>query len=350
MPPASPAGLSAQAVADLVGGRLLGDGAVVVYRVRPLHCAEADALSLAVSRRYAAALSTSRAAAVLVPERLVDLLPDVSVGPRARIVVREPQAALVQVLRALYPDEPPAPGIDSSARLGPGVVLGDGVSIGPFAVLGRGVHLGARCRLAERVSLGDGVSVGDDTVMEAGVVCYAGSTIGSRVVLKAGAVIGGRGFGFVSGAAGHDPIPHVAGCILEDDVHVGSNSCVDRGSLDDTIVGRGTKIDNLVHIAHNVRIGEQCLFMASSGVAGSTHIGNGVIVAGQAGIIDHLDIGDGARIGAKSAVFGDVPSGATVSGHPARSHRQYLRAQSALYRLAPIVNTLERLANQPDDA
>jgi UDP-3-O-[3-hydroxymyristoyl] glucosamine N-acyltransferase len=228
--------------------------------------------------------------------------------------------------------------------------LGDGVSIGPFVMLGRDVRVGVRCRIAERVSLGDGVTVGDDTVIGPGVVCHAGSQIGNRVVVKANAVIGGAGFGFVSDRVGHRPIPHVGGCIVEDDVQIGANCCVDRGSIDDTVIGRGTKIDNLVHVAHNVRIGARCLLMAGAGLAGSVRMGDDVILAGHAGVIDHLEIGSGARIGAKSAVFGDVPAGATVSGHPARAHRQFLRAQGALYRLMPIVDELERLAGARDDA
>jgi UDP-3-O-[3-hydroxymyristoyl] glucosamine N-acyltransferase len=343
--PASVAGLTAQAVADLVGGRLLGDGAVVLRGVRPLGRAGAEMLSLAVSPRYADELRASRAGAALVPESLAG----VPEGPRTKIVVHNPSAALVRVLEALYPDPGPKPGIDPTARLGPGVVLGDGVSIGPFVVLGRGVRIGARCRLAERVSLGDDVVIGDDTIMEPGVVCYGGSRIGSRVVLKANAVIGGAGFGFVSDRTGHRQIPHVGGCIVEDDVQIGSGCCVDRGSIDDTVVGQGTKIDNLVHVAHNSRIGARCLLMAGSGLAGSVRMGDDVILAGHAGVIDHVDIGDGARIGAKSAVFGDVPAGASVSGHPARSHRQFLRAQGALYRLAPIVAQLERLVGGRDD-
>jgi UDP-3-O-[3-hydroxymyristoyl] glucosamine N-acyltransferase len=132
-------------------------------------------------------------------------------------------------------------------------------------------------------------------------------------------------------------------CIIEDEVEIGSNSTVDRGSVDDTVVGKGTKLDNLVHVGHNVRIGERCLLMAGVGVAGSTRLGNDVILAGHVGVTDHLTIGDGARIAAKSAVFGDVPSGAAYSGHPARAHRQFLRAQAALYRLAPIVSDIEKL-------
>ena len=149
------------------------------------------------------------------------------------------------------------------------------------------------------------------------VVCYAGSRIGDRVVLKAGAVIGGDGFGYLSDGTGHHRIPHLGGCVLDDDVEVGSNTCIDRGSIDDTVIGRGTKLDNLVQVGHNVQIGERCLIMAGVGIAGSTRIGNDVILAGHVGVTDHLIIGDRARIAAKSAIFGDVPPGASFSGHPA---------------------------------
>ena len=331
--------LTAQAVADLVGGRLLGDGAVAIRTVRPLDQAGPDALSLAVSARYAAELATSGAGAVLVPEALAT----VASGPRARIVVPDPYGALVRVLRALYPDDPATPSIDPSVRIGPGTVLGADVSIGAFVVLGRNVRIGARSRLAQHVSLDDGVTVGEDSTIGPGTVCYRGSRIGNKVVLKAGAVIGGDGFGYLSDRTGHHRIPHVGGCILEDEVEVGSNSCIDRGSIDDTTVGRGTKLDNLVHVGHNVHIGERCLIMAGVGIAGSTRIGNDVILAGHVGVTDHLVIGDRARIAAKSAIFGDVPAGASFSGHPARPHRQFLRAQAAMYRLAPIVDELERL-------
>jgi UDP-3-O-[3-hydroxymyristoyl] glucosamine N-acyltransferase len=332
-------GLTAQAVADLVGGRLLGDGDVRIDSIRPLRRAGPAALSFAVSSRYASDLTATRAGAVLIPEEL-------ATGPSsspARIVVRDPYRALVRVIRTLFPDNTFRSGVDPSARIGPGSTLGADSFIGPYVVLGQGVHVGARTRLAEHVSLGDGVSVGDDAVLGPGVVCYPGSRIGHRVVLKAGAVIGGDGFGYLSDGQSHLRIPHVGGCVLEDDVEVGSNTCIDRGSIDDTVVGRGTKLDNLVQIGHNVRIGERCLIMAGVGIAGSTRIGNDAILAGHVGVTDHLVIGDRARIAAKSAIFGDVPAGASFSGHPARPHRRFLRAQAAMYRLAPIVDELEGL-------
>lgn len=333
------ASLTAQAVADLVGGRLLGDGAVRIEAVRALDRAGPEALSFAISSRYAGDLGSSRAGAVLVPEELASAVS----GPQTRIVVRDPYGALVRVLRTLFPDHNPEPGVDPTARIGAGSILGADVSIGAHVVLGRNVRVGARTSLAPGVFLGDGVVVGEDAVLGPGVVCYSGSRLGSRVVLKAGAIIGGDGFGYLSDRKGHSRIPHVGGCILEDEVEVGSHTCIDRGSIDDTIVGRGTKLDNLVQVGHNVRIGERCLIMAGVGIAGSTRIGNEAILAGHVGVTDHLVIGERARIAAKSAIFGDVPPGASFSGHPARPHRQFLRAQAAMYRLAPIVDELESL-------
>jgi UDP-3-O-[3-hydroxymyristoyl] glucosamine N-acyltransferase len=340
-------GLTAQAVAELVGGRLLGDGEVVLRAVRPLDRAGPEALSLAVASRYAEQLKSSRAGAVLVS----DALATVAGGPATRIVVRDPYAALVQAMVALFPTADTPAGIDPTVRFGDGCVVGRNVSIGPFCVFGRRVQLGDGCRIGEGVSLGEGVTVGADTVIGPRVVCYRESRIGSRVVLKAGAVIGGDGFGYLSDAGGHHRIPHVGICVIEDDVEIGSNSTVDRGSVDDTVVGKGTKLDNLVHVGHNVRIGERCLLMAGVGVAGSVHLGNDVILAGHVGVTDHLTIGDGARIAAKSAVFGDIPAGAAFSGHPARPHRQFLRSQAALYRVAPIIDEIEQLIStrKPDE-
>jgi UDP-3-O-[3-hydroxymyristoyl] glucosamine N-acyltransferase len=332
-------GLTAQAVADLVGGRLLGNGEVLLTAVGPLDRAGPGALSMAVSSRYVDALEASRAGAVLVPPALADS----PAGPVARIVVGDPYGAMVQVIRRLFPAAVAPPGIDPTARIGAGCELGADVAIGPYVMLGRDVRLGDRCRLAEGVSIGDGVTVGADTRMDARVICYAGAQIGRRVILKAGAVIGGDGFGYLSRGSGHERIPHVGGCVIGDDVEIGSNSCVDRGSLDDTVIGQGTKLDNLVHVGHNVRIGERCLLMAGVGIAGSTRVGHDVILAGHVGVTDHLTIGDRAQVAAKSAVIGNVPAGSVFSGHPARPNRQVLRAQAALYRLAPIVGELESL-------
>ncbi len=279
---------------------------------------------------------------MLVPEALASE----PGGPATRIIVTAPDKALAEVAAAFTTAVAPHAGIDAAARIAEDAVLGEGSSVGPFAVIEHGARIGARARIGAGASIGTGVTLGDDCVIGPNAVCYAGATLGQRVVLKAGAVVGGPGFGYVRGRDGHSRTPHLGACILEDDVEIGSGTCVDRGSFEDTIVGRGTKIDNLVQIAHNVHLGARCLVMATSGIAGSCRIGDDVVIAGGVGVADHVVIGDGAVIGAKSVVFGPgtVPAGAVVTGYPARPHRAFLRGQAALYRLAAIIDDLETIS------
>jgi UDP-3-O-[3-hydroxymyristoyl] glucosamine N-acyltransferase len=189
----------------------------------------------------------------------------------------------------------------------------------------------------------DDVGVGDDCRIGAHVVCCAGVRIGARVTIKAQTVLGGAGFGFHSGPQGHQRIPHVGGLVIGDDVEIGSLCSVDRGSIDDTVIELGTKIDNMVHIGHNVRIGEHCILAGGTLVGGSTRLGRFVIVGGSAGLGDHVTVGDGARIGAGTGVFRDIPAGAVVSGYIGRNHRETLRVQAASLRLPAIMAELERM-------
>jgi UDP-3-O-[3-hydroxymyristoyl] glucosamine N-acyltransferase len=334
--------LTAQAVADLVGGRLLGHGGLAITAVGPLDRADGATLSLLAATRYLAQFRASSAGAVLLREEHAAE----AEGPATRIVVDDPGQAMLLVVPVLFPVTAPAWGVHPSATIGTGTTWEGEVSIGPGAVLGRDVRLGARCRIGAGAVIEDGVSVGDDSDVGPRVVCHAGTRLGHRVRLKAGAIIGGDGFGFASGPAGHVPVRHVGGCIIEDDVQVGSNTCIDRGSLDDTVIGAGTKIDNLCHLAHNVRVGRGCLIMMGVGVAGSTRLGNGVILAGQVGISGHVHLGDGVRVSAQSGVGQDVPPRTDMGGSPARGQRDYLRAQSAIYRVAKIINQLEDLVTK----
>jgi UDP-3-O-[3-hydroxymyristoyl] glucosamine N-acyltransferase len=193
------------------------------------------------------------------------------------------------------------------------------------------------------VVLEDDVVLGDDCRLGAHVVCGRRARLGNRVSVKAGAVLGGTGFGFHSSVDGHQRIPHVGGLVIGDDVEIGSLTTVDCGSIDDTVVERGTKIDNLVHVGHNVRIGEHCILAGGVMVGGSARLGRFVIVGGSAGIGDHVVIGDGARIGAGTGVFREVPPGATMSGYVARNHRETLRMQAAQMRLPAIIADLEKI-------
>ena len=212
--------------------------------------------------------------------------------------------------------------------IGSGSTIGDGTTIDAHVVIGDGVPVGANCHLHAQVTV------------------HAGSVLGDRVIAHSGVRIGGDGYGYVFAQGAHQKVQHVGRCLIHDDVEIGSNSTIDRGSIDDTVIGAGTKIDNLVQVGHNVTIGRLCLVFSQVGIAGSTRIGDGVILAGQAGVGGHIEIGDQARIGAQAGVMGSVPAGETWSGYPARPHRESLRATAALHKLAGMMKRLERLLSE----
>jgi len=338
--------LSAAEIAALTQGQLVGAADVTVTGVAPIDRAGPDDLSFLASKRYLPYFQQSRAAVVLCKPDLAQ----VSGGPACRVLVRDPHVALLSVIPVLYPEPSWNAGIHPTAVIGRGVVWTEPVAIGPYAVLGEGARLGQRVRVGAACVLGDGVQVGDDVRLHPQVVCYSGTIIGNRVILHAGARLGSDGFGYIPGRGGELPrkVPQIGRCIIGDDVEIGANTTIDRGSVDDTVIGAGTKIDNLVQIGHNCRIGARCLIAGQAGIAGSTHVEDDVFLAGQAGLADHVTIGRGARVTVQGGVIGDIAPGATVSGYPARSHREFLRAQGALYRLAQIVDDLEALVRRKE--
>lgn len=336
--------LTAEAIAAAVGGVLLGDGSAEVSGVAPLDRADATHLTFLANAKYAPLAEGRELGVVLVTDELS------GVGrARACVVVENPHEAMLPLLPMLYPAPTHTPGIHASALLGRGVVLGDDVSIGPGVVLGEGARIGARTRLDAHVVVGAGVEIGDDCHVYPAVTLYAGTRVGHRVRLHAGARLGSDGFGYVFRDGVHAKIPHVGRCIVDDDVEIGANTTIDRGSIDDTVIGAGTKIDNLVHVAHNVRIGRLCLLMAQVGIAGSTRVEDGCILAGQVGISGHVTIGKGARLAAQAGVFGSIPAGETWSGYPARPHKEALRAQAAMFKLPSLLRALERLVERQRD-
>ena len=308
----------------------------------PLDRAGATDLSFLASSRYAPLYERTQASAVLIAPEFVDL----ATTAAARIIVERPHDAMLAVLPSLYRAPTREAGVHATARLGRGVSLGAEVTIGPYVVIGNGAAIGDRAWIDAQTVVGAGVVVGADSHIFPAATLYSGTTIGARVAVHAGARLGSDGFGYVFRNGIHDKIPHIGRCIVEDDVEIGANTTIDRGSVDDTVIGAGTKIDNLVHIAHNVRIGRLCLIMAQVGIAGSARIGDGVVLAGQAGLGGHITIGDRARIAGQAGVFGDVPAGETWSGYPARPHRQSLRASAAVLKLADIIKKLERIVDR----
>lgn len=331
--------LTAADIARAVGGTVIGDATAAVSRIAPLDRAEPGDLSFLAAAKYAPLLASSRAGVVLIAPDLAEA----AGSPRARVVVAQPHEALLGLIPRLYAPPARTAGVHATAQLGRDVVLGRDVAIGPYAVIGDGARIGDRATIDSHASIGAGVEVGPDAHVYPGATLYSGTRLGRRVIVHSGARLGSDGFGYVFRNGAHEKLPHVGRCLVEDDVEIGANTTIDRGSIDDTVIGAGTKIDNLVHVAHNVRIGRLCLLMAQVGIAGSTHVEDGCIIAGQVGIAGHHTIGAGARLAAQAGVFGDVPAGETWSGYPARPHKEALRAQAALFKLAPLMRRLERL-------
>ena len=338
--------ITAEAIAALVGGELVGDGSAAVTGVAPLDRAESNHLSFIGNAKYAESFAASSAGVVLVdPE-----FRDAPSNALARIIVEKPMEKMLAVLPKLYVEESAQPGIAPTARIGKGASIGARVSIGDYCVIGDGASIGDDCVIAAHCVVGAKAVVGSKSSLYPHATLYGGAVIGERVIIHSGARIGSDGFGYVFRGGAHTKIPHVGRCIIGNDVEIGANTTIDRGSIDDTVIGDGTKIDNLVHIAHNVRVGRLCLIMAQVGVAGSVVIEDGCIIAGQAGLAGHLTIGAGARLAAQAGVFGDVPAGETWSGYPARPHREALRASGALFKLAGMMRRIEKLlAEHPEE-
>ena len=338
--------LTAASIAQAVGGRLVGDGSVVISRVAPLDRAAEHDLSFLGTAKYVSAFTASSAGVVLVAPELADAPGNCP----ARIIVERPQEALLMLLPRFQNAPASTSGIHATAVIGRGVRVGAGVSVGPYAVIGDSACLGDGVAVGPHCVIGPGVEIGAGTHLVASVTIYSGAIIGRRVTLHAGARIASDGFGYVQQGSSHVKIPHVGRCIIEDDVEIGANTTIDRGSIDDTVVGAGTKIDNLVQIAHNVRIGRACLIMAQVGIAGSVRVEDGAMLLGQVGVSGHHTIGKGARLAAQAGVFGDIPAGETWSGYPARPHKEALRAQAALFKLPSLLRRIERLLDRTPES
>lgn len=331
--------MKASELAQAIEGTLEGGTDPEITGTAPLDRAGPSDLSIFSSAQYAQEAAATAAGAVLVSAELAERLP----SGACRIVVARPHAALPALLRLLHPPEPPIPGVAATAVIGAGAVLGEAVSVGEYAVIGEGTLLGDGAVVGAHASLGRHCRIGAGAYLHPHVTVYDGVVLGARVILHSGARVGVDGFGYSSSPAGHEKIPHVGGCVLGDDVEVGANTTIDRGSIGDTVIGRGCKIDNLVQVGHNVRMGEHCIVVSQVGISGSARMGDFVTLGGQAGIKGHITIGTGATIAGQAGVFGDVPAGATYSGYPARPHKEALRVQAALFRLPHLMKRLRAL-------
>ena len=316
-------GVTVAELAALVSGEVRGDTARRIRRVESLESAGPEDLSVLTNARYRAAVGASKAGVVLVG-------PDVELPGRDLLVAPEPYVAFAKILTHLHPEPPVAPGISASASVAATAKLGQGVAVAPYAVVEEGAVLGNGVALGAGSYVGAHVVVGAGCLIHPRVVLYAGTVVGSRCTLHAGTVLGGDGFGFATGKDGvHHKIPQRGRVVVEDDVEIGANTTIDRGTLGETRIGKGTKIDNLVMIGHGVSVGGGSLLVAQSGIAGSTRLGRYVTLAGQSGVAGHLRIGDRVVAAAKSAVFADVEDGRVVAGIPATDLSTWKRVQAA---------------------
>lgn len=329
-------------LALLVGGEVRGRADVTVRCAAAVADAVEGDVVLAEDARFFDRASRCGASCIIASARAGRDCPGKSV-----IVVGDPGGAFAVVLRHFAGREPqPDAGVGPGAVVARGASLGRGAAIGANCYIGSGASVGDGCVIYPNAYVGDGVSIGEGTVVHPGVVIYRNCRIGRRVTLHAGVVIGADGFGYRPGCGEMVKLPHIGAVEIGDGVEIGANSTVDRAKTGVTVIGAGTKIDNLVHIAHNVRIGSNCVIVALSGVAGSVRIGDNVTLAAQTGIKDHVVIGDGCVVAARAGVIGSLADGSVVSGFPARDHRTEKRAQAARLRLPEMMERLRALEDQ----
>lgn len=321
--------LTLQELAERLACRLEGDGTLTVHRVQGIDRAEPGDLTFLANPRYASALATTRATAVILSEGAAS-------APCAVLRTTNPYLAFARAVQIFDTTPRPRGGIDRLAAVADTAVIGEGCSFAAFVVIGDGAHVGARVVIHPNTTIGPGASIGDDCVIHSNVAIREGVRIGCRVVIQNGAVIGSDGFGFARADDGvsHEKIPQIGTVVIEDEVEIGANTTIDRPALGETRIGSGTKIDNLVQVAHGVSIGRHALLAAQVGIAGSTTIEDQVVLAGQVGVAGHITIGKGASATAQTGIPNSVKPGAFVSGYPAIDNRDWRRS-AAMYRRLP---------------
>lgn len=329
-----------------LGGDLSGDGEIDITGVSGINEAEPSQITFVANAKYLGAIATTQASAIIIGR-------GVSGNGKPTICVDDPYWGFVQTLELFSwdSDKQTESGIHKTAIIGENVTLGEGVTVQANSVICDNVEIGNNTVIMPLVYVGDGSKIGSDGLIYANVSIRENVTIGNRVIIHCGAVIGSDGFGFTPEPKNQRPykIPQIGTVVIEDDVEIGANTTIDRATLSETIIKSGTKLDNLVQIAHNVVIGQDCCLAAQSGIAGSTIIGDRVNIAGQSGVVGHLKLGENSVIYAKTAVTKDMPSGSRLSGIPAQTHKQELRTQAATRKLPDLMQEFSQLQKRVEE-
>lgn len=296
-------------------------------------------LSFLANPKYRDQVLETKASAVLVKEAV----------PEAKVLqlqCEEPYVTLAKIMARLFPEPEYRAGVHPSAVVAETAVIGEGSYIGPHCVVDEGVVIGERSVLVAQVHLAPGVRLGHDCKLFPQVVCYAGTRIGNRVRVHAGTVIGSDGFGYAQTQGIHLKVPQIGGVVIDDDVEIGSNVSIDRGALEDTVIGKGSKIDNLVQLAHGVKVGKGAIIVSQSGVSGSTKLGNYVVLAGQVGVVGHVEIADGIWVLGDSVVTKSLEKPGRYAGNPAVPHMQYQRKQAQLSKLPELAKRVKAIEDR----
>jgi UDP-3-O-[3-hydroxymyristoyl] glucosamine N-acyltransferase len=323
-------------LAALVDGSVVGDDTIEISGISTIEDSRSGDVTFAENARLLGSAARSLASAVIAPQN----------GPaieKPLIRVKNPKFAFAQVLRIFAPEAKIYKGIHGTAQIDPTAVLGDNVSVHASAVIGENAVIGANTVIFPFTFIGDNVTIGSDCVVYPHVVLHDNTEIGNNVIVHSGSVLGTDGFGYMFIEDRHYKIPQIGRVIVGDDVEIGANVTIDKARTGSTRIGRGTKIDNLVHIGHNCTIGDHSVIVAQVGISGSVRIGKGVILAGQAGVKDHVTIGDGAIVAAKTGVIGDIPAGQFVSGHYGRPHGEDLRARASAQSIPKMIKELRAM-------
>lgn len=327
---------TATQIAGFIGGQVIGDGSTLLHRFAPVNSAEPGDLTFAENEAFFEKAIQSAASAILIDS-------DISTCSKTCIRVPQARVGFAKALALFFPEPAFSPGIHPSAVVAPSSKIDSTAHVGPHCIVGERVEIGPRAVLQGLNFIGEDSAIGEDTRLFPNTTLYAGTRIGKRVRIHSGAVLGSDGFGYVFDAGAHLKIPQVGTVIIHDDVEIGANTTIDRGAIEPTVIGRGTKIDNLVQIAHNVVVGEHSIIVAQAGVAGSTKLGRYVILAGQVGVAGHLEIGDRVTVAAQSGVMHNIPDGQKWLGSPAQPDRTAKRVILASLKLPEILQRIAKL-------
>lgn len=323
-------------IAELLGGTIAGDDDVVIKNIRPIEEAGPGDITFIANMKYLRQLETTKASAILVS-------PQTQAAGKNLVIVDDPYVAFGKLLNIFYPIEHSYKGISKDAYIEEGADVSPAATVFPRSYISKGVKIEKGAVIYPGVFIGSNTRIGENSILYANVTVYKNSLIGKRVILHSGVVVGGDGFGFAAPGKSNSKIPQVGFVQIDDDVEIGANSTIDRGTLGKTWIGRNVKIDNLVQIAHNVVIGENSVITSQVGISGSTKVGKSVIVGGQAGIVGHINIGDNVMIAAGSGIHKGIESGQIVAGFPQLPYRQWLKVEACRTKLPEMKKTLEEM-------